>query len=132
MTTGLFQCVRRHFVLATVVLWPAVSFADHANCEIVIEDINAATTYSIAHTFIFEKGGFSQRKKFRLPGTDFSCTLAFHDLDSGTMLSCEHDGNPLGEPYFQSDRTGIEDDNGKNHLTFKVGETRVSIKSMCR
>ncbi len=106
--------------------------ADLALCEIEIEDVIAGTTYTIKQEFQFDSATdiLAHRKHFDLPGTDFGCTLAFFDFEIGTMISCEYkvDG---GHTFFQSDRSGLQEDSARNHLAFRFQDDFFVIKSAC-
>ncbi len=107
-----------------------LAWAGSATCNIQIEDVNKATKYSIEHEFIYEPEGRAQRKHFEIPGNDYLCTLMFHELNNGTMLSCEY-RNDGGLTFFQSDRTVLKDKDVTNNLSFRHKSAFISIKTKC-
>ena len=109
--------------------YAAVSAADVAECTISIENVNSGTTYDIYQNFSFSLNpDVAHRKHFSLPGYEYICTLAFFDLNIGTMISCSLDDT--GHHFIQSDRTGIKNDNTRNNLTFRFGSAffRLGVK----
>ena len=101
-----------------------------AICEIEIEDVVSATTYSVEHSFESGIGFAAQRKHFDLPGSKIRCTLAFFNLDSGTMISCELD--ELGHHFVQSDRSVLDEQNPRNYLSFRYQSHFYVLKSSCQ
>lgn len=91
--------------------------ADTTKCTIEIEDLNTGTKYIVEHKFSFSQGAAAQQRHFKLPGSDYSCTLAFFDLDSGTTLSCEFD--EFGHNFIQSDRSVVTEKQAINNLSFR-------------
>jgi hypothetical protein len=110
--------------------FPSVAWADTANCIVEIEDMNAGSKYKIEHSFRFKPGFDAQRKHFALPGSGFSCTLTFFDLNSGTMLSCQLD--ELGHNFVQSDRSAIDEGPAKNNLSFRFKSALYVLESLCK
>lgn len=104
--------------------------AGTANCTIEIEDVNLAKKYKVEHSFTFKPGSDAQRKHFALPDSKISCTLAFFDLKSGTMLSCQLD--ELGHHFVQSDRSKIEEKLAKNNLSFRYKSSFYVLYSYCK
>ena len=127
MKTILFILGLLHFLLLTLY---STSWADSAICKIEIEDVNKGTTYNLEHKFAFKKGGDAQRKHFETPGNDYTCTLAFFDLNHGTMLSCEYK-NDLAQTFFQSDRSVLKDIIVINNLSFRHNKAFIYIKTKC-
>jgi hypothetical protein len=108
------------------------AWADKARCEIRIEDVKKGNTYTLEHAFEFERGSTrAQRKHFDTPGSDYTCTLAFFDLERGTMLSCELKTD-RGTTFVQSDRTLLNDREITNNLSFRNRSTFLVIKTRCR
>lgn len=108
----------------------SVSWADTATCKIKIEDVNKGSTYKLEHKFTFKKGGDAQRKHFETPGNDYACTLAFFELEKGTMLSCEYKTD-MGHTFFQSDRSVLSDSIVTNNLSFRHGSAFLSLETKC-
>ncbi len=108
----------------------SLTLADAAKCTIEIEDVNAGTKYNVEQKFSFKPGSAAQRKHFMLPGSNYSCTLAFFDLDSGTMLSCQFD--ELGHNFVQSDRSVVNEKQATNNLNFRYKASFYSLKSTCK
>ena len=108
----------------------SLAWADTANCTIEIEDVNAGSKSKVEHSFTFKPGSEAQRKHFALPGSKFSCTLAFFDLKSGTMLSCQLD--ELGHHFVQSDRSAIVEGTAKNNLSFRYKSSFYVLRSYCK
>ena len=108
----------------------SLALAGTANCTIEIEDVNAASKSKIEHSFTFKSVSEAQRKHFTLPGRKFSCTLAFFDLKSGTMLSCQLD--ELGHHFVQSDRSAIGEGSAKNNLSFRYKSSFYVLESYCK
>jgi hypothetical protein len=106
------------------------AWADTANCTIEIEDVNAGTKYKIENPFTLMPDSEAQRKHFALPGSNFSCTLAFFDLKSGTMLSCQLD--EMGHNFVQSDRSAIDEQSAKNNLNFRYKSSFYVLQSYCK
>ena len=105
--------------------------ADTATCSIEIDDVINANKYYLEYKFEIEEGGSGQFNSFELPGTDdYLCRIAFFDLSTGTMISCEYkkDG---GHTFFQSDRSGLKE-NAMNRLTFRHGSVFVDVESNCK
>lgn len=107
-----------------------LSWADAALCNIEIEDVNTGTKYTVEQNFTFKPSSDAQRKHFKLPGSNYSCTLAFFNLESGTMLSCELD--ELGHNFVQSDRSVIREKLAKNNLSFRYKSSFYVLVSICR
>ncbi|HHG86651.1 MAG TPA: hypothetical protein ENJ82_18020 [Bacteroidetes bacterium] len=107
-----------------------LSWASTANCNIEIEDVNAGTKYNVEQKFTNQPGSDAQRKHFKLPGSNYSCTLAFFNLESGTMLSCQFD--ELGQNFVQSDRSIIGEGNAKNNLSFRYESSFFVLHSSCK
>lgn len=108
----------------------SLAWADTATCTIEIEDVNAGSKSKVEHSFTFKSGSEAQRKHFVLPGNKFSCTLAFFDLKSGTMLSCQLD--ELGHHFVQSDRSAIGEGSPKNNLSFRYKSSFYVLQSYCK
>ena len=108
----------------------SLAWADTANCTIEIENVNAGSKSKVEHSFTFKSGSEAQRKHFALPGSKFSCTLAFFDLTSGTMLSCQLD--ELGHTFVQSDRSVIGEVSAKNNLSFRYKSSFYVLQSYCK
>ncbi|MCW9058534.1 MAG: hypothetical protein OQL11_06665 [Gammaproteobacteria bacterium] len=106
------------------------AWADTASCTIEIEDVNSGSKSKVEHSFAFNSGSEAQRKNFVLPGGQFSCTLAFFDPRSGTMLSCKLD--ELGHEFMQSDRSGISEGGAKNNLSFRYKSSFYILQSYCK
>ena len=111
-------CIFRRLLPFLLLAFPSMSWADSATCKIEIEDVYKGSTYKLEHKFIFKEGGDAQRKHFETPGNDYKCTLAFLGLNDGTMLSCEYK-HDLGQTFFQSDRSVLNDKNPTNNLSFR-------------
>jgi hypothetical protein len=107
-----------------------LALADTAKCTIEIEDVNAGAKYNVEQNISFNEGSAAQRKHFKLPGSNYSCTLAFFNLDSGTMLSCEFD--ELGHNFVQSDRSVVTEKQATNNLSFRYKASFYSLKSICK
>jgi len=126
--------MRDHHILgwlpALAVFVSCASLADSATCRIGIEDVNKGTSYELQQRFTFKKGGDAQRKHFETPGNDYSCTLAFFELGTGTMVSCEYKRD-IGHTFFQSDRSALKDSSGSNNLSFRHGSAFLVIKTKC-
>ena len=108
----------------------SLAWADKANCTIEIENVNAGSKSKVEHSFTFKSGSEAQRKHFALPGSKFSCTLAFFDLTGGTMLSCQLD--ELGHTFVQSDRSVIGEVSAKNNLSFRYKSSFYVLQSYCK
>lgn len=108
----------------------SVSWADTATCKIKIEDVNKGSTYQLEQRFTFKKGGDAQRKYFETPGNDYACTLAFFELEKGTMLSCEYKAD-MGHTFFQSDRSALSDSIVTNNLSFRHESAFLSLATKC-
>ena len=108
----------------------SLSWADTAKCTIEIKDVNLGTKLKVEQSFTLKPGSEAQRKHFALPGSNFSCTLAFFDLKSGTMLSCQLD--ELGHNFVQSDRSAIEERFAKNNLSFRYKSSFYYFESYCK
>lgn len=108
----------------------SIAWADTAKCAIEIQDVNLGTKYKVEQSFTFQPGSEAQRKHFALPGSNFSCTLAFFDLKSGTMLSCQLD--ELGHHFVQSDRSAINEGLAKNNLSFRYKSSFYVLESNCK
>lgn len=122
--------VRNFIAILLFTMYASTSSAEVANCEITIEEVNARTTYEIKHSFTFiPNPDWAQRKNFQLPGYEHTCTLAFFDFDLGTMMSCELD--ETGHHFVQSDRSGISNDNTRNHLTFRYKSEFFVLEPIC-
>ncbi len=107
------------------------SWADTAVCTIVIQEVNAGTKQTIEHTFIFKPGAHEgQRKHFTLTDRPYLCTLAFFNLNSGTMLSCQFD--ELGHNFVQSDRSVINEAHARNNLRFRYKSSFYVLESVCK
>ncbi len=113
-----------------LVVWAPLSWAGTAKCNIEIEDVNAGTKHTVEQKFAFKSGSDAQRKHFKLPGSDFSCSLAFFDLESGTMLSCQLD--ELGHNFVQSDRSAVDEKLPKNNLSFRYKASFYVLESICK
>ena len=105
-------------------------WADTTSCTIEIENVNAGSKSKVEQSFTFKSGSEAQRKHFALPGSKFSCTLAFFDLKSGTMLSCQLD--ELGHNFVQSDRSVIGEGSAKNNLSFRYKSSFYVLHSYCK
>lgn len=106
--------------------------AETATCSIAIQDARIGTTYVVETKFEFKEGDIAGRRKaFNIPGANYNCLLTFFGLRSGTMVSCQYGGD-LGETFFQSDRTAIEEVNPKNTLAFRHKGTFAIIKTECQ
>ena len=131
----------RYLVILLVVVFPLFSWADTAICTIEIEDINASVKskslekYEVKETFDFESGADAltamQRKYFNLPDGQYSCTLTFLDLNTGTSLSCSKKEDQ-GHTYIQSDQSGIKANESRNNLTFRDGNSHFVINAICK
>ena len=106
-------------------------WADSATCKIEIEDVHQGTTYKIEHKFTFKKHGDGQRKHFEVPGNDYACTLAFFELNNGTMLSCEYKKGFPGHTFFQSDRSVLKDKVVTNNLSFRHKTAHIFLETKC-
>lgn len=107
----------------------SVAWADIAKCVIQIQDVNLGTKYKVEQSFTVRLDSEAQRKHFALPGSNVSCTLAFFDLQSGTMLSCQRD--ELGHHFVQSDRSAIHEGRAKNKVSFRYRSSFYVLKSDC-
>ncbi len=111
--------------------FPLFVFADSATCKIEINDVVSMNKYYLEYKYQFDKGGAGHFEVFELPGTDdYLCWLAFYDLNTGTMISCEYKKDD-GHTFFQSDRSGLEE-NDENRLTFRHGSVFMDVKSSCK
>lgn len=108
----------------------SLAWADTANCTIEIENVNAGSKSKVEHSFTFKSDAEAQRKHFALFGSKFLCTLAFFDLNSGTMLSCQLD--ELGHAFVQSDRSVISEVSAKNNLSFRYKSSFYVLQSYCK
>jgi len=109
----------------------SISWAETAKCTIEIEDINSGSKYTVEQNFHLKTGTTTQKKHFALPGSQYSCTLAFFDLRSGTMLSCE-DNRDMGHSFIQSDRSTLVEGRAKNNLTFRNKDYFFSLSAHCK
>ncbi len=110
------------------------SNAGTAKCIIDIWDLSENTTYKVEYNFKFKDDGnnLSQMKEFKLPGSDYTCLLYFHDLNHGTSIACEYDKD-LGQTYFLSDRTGSGDEKViNNNLRFRHKSAHIRLDSVCQ
>ncbi|MCG8672832.1 MAG: hypothetical protein MI867_25770 [Pseudomonadales bacterium] len=120
---------------------PVFTYADTAECEIDIEDVNASvankkvTKINKLETFVFEPGAnaltATQRKYFKLPGSQYTCILAFVNLQTGMSLSCESTEDQ-GYTYFQSEQSGSVGDSNKIYLTFRHAISHFTIRATCK
>jgi hypothetical protein len=121
----------RNFPLIFMLMaFSTLALADKAKCTIEIEDVNTGTKYNVEQNFSFNQRSAAQRKHFKLPGSNYSCMLAFSNLDSGTMLSCELD--KLGHDFVQSDRSVVSEKQATNNLSFRYKASFYSLKSICK
>jgi len=104
------------------------ALAGAAVCTIKIEDAGGAD-YSVAAKFDAAPSS-GQRKSFKTPGANYSCTLVFFGLGKGTSLACAFDGD-MQETYFQSDRSTQQDPRSDNYLTFRHRGSHFVISSKC-
>ncbi|MBF0315107.1 MAG: hypothetical protein HQK52_16910 [Oligoflexia bacterium] len=100
-----------------------------AACKIDMEDINKKLKKSFKIDTSKKKS--PSKHNFSLPNSDYSCTLAFFDLDSGTMLSCEFNKD-MGQTFFQSDRSVVKEHNPVNNLSFRHLNSQIYIESSCQ
>lgn len=122
--------IRKWFTILILSIAPK-SWADEATCKILIEDNKAQLNnrlgaFTLEHTFHNEG-----RKHFDLPGSNYSCTLAFYSLKQGTMISCGYNKDG-GVTFFQSDRTAVKE--GKvlvNNLSFRHNSAQFYIHTTC-
>ena len=121
--------ILRTVFTAWCLLAPMYCWSAEAKCEIKIEDVHSGTTYTVNHAFTSREGFWAERKHFDLPGSPIRCTLAFFDLHTGTMISCELD--EPGHHFVQSDRSALKEKNPKNHLTFRYKSYFYVLKSSC-
>lgn len=118
-------------LMILVVMAASPVWAESATCTIEIEDNDDLySVYKLEYKFIFESGGPAQRRHFAIPGHDYTCTLAFFDLSSGTMISCEYTVD-LGETFFQSDRSVVSETNIKNNLSFRHNGAQIYLTTEC-
>lgn len=110
---------------ASVNCWSA-----DATCKIQIENVVTGTTYTIEHSFVSDVGVAADRKNFNLPGSEYECTLAYFDRNTGTMLSCQLD--ELGHHFVQSDRSSLDEKEAKNYLSFRYKSSFVILRSSCK
>ena len=120
----------KQLLLALLLLTATSARADSATCQIKINDVNKDTNYSIEQKFTFKKGGDAQRKHFETPGNDYDCTIVFFELNKGTMLSCAYKKD-LGQTFFQSDRSTLNDKFSTNSLTFRHGSAFLVLDVKC-
>jgi len=106
------------------------TWATSATCTIKIEDNKLRSVYKLEHKFVINNEGNGQRKHFEFPGNDYSCTLAFFEINSGTMLSCEYKQD-IGQTFFQSDRTVLKE-KPINNLTFRHKSSFITIETKCK
>ncbi len=124
-------------VAAALTVLSSSAFAETARCKIEIENVAAevqsksAATQIVDFAFEFTPGAGAQRKHFDLPGGQYSCTLAFFDLDSGTSLSCEKKKDS-GHTYVQSDRSDIKEHASRNNLVFRDGVSHFVLDATCK
>ena len=112
-------------------LYSCLSLADTAVCTVEIQEVTSGVKQKIEHTFIFKpSSNEAQRKQFELRDNSFTCTLAFFNLNSGTMLSCEFD--ELGHNFVQSDRSVINEKHSKNNLSFRYKTVFYVLESACK
>ena len=123
--------MQRLLIVLFLFVFATYSWADTSKCSVEIQDINSGTKYTIEQVFHFETGDSAQRKNFDLPDGQYTCTLAFFDMKSGTMLSCENKSD-MGQSFVQSDRSAIEENTAINNLSFRNKDNFYSISSTCR
>ena len=117
-----------------IVIMSSNSWADTAHCTIDIENVNAHDKFTIERAVTFKPGsnGFeTQRIHFELPGAQYTCTLAFVNLDSGTALSCEMRAD-RGHTFVQSDRSAITEHVVTNTLGFRDGSDFFGLSATCK
>lgn len=107
------------------------SLADTAKCTIEVQDVNVGSKVTVEHSFNFKSGSAAQRKHFNLAGSQYSCTLAFFDLNTGTMLSCASQKD-LEHTFVQSDRSAIAESTTKNNLSFRDGSAFFTLSTSCK
>ena len=124
---------RTIFILVALLLASvAVAGDGAATCTIEIDDNVSGTIYKIKHRFrpYKEDQIGAERKHFKLPGSDYVCTLAYFGRNSGTMLSCEY--KDAGWTFFQSDRSVLPDTPPiANNLSFRHKSSQIYIKTKC-
>ena len=82
----------KYSVILLLSLYSCLSFADTALCTISIQDVTSGVKQNIEHTYTFKpSSNTAQIMQFELRDNSFTCRLAFFNLNSGTMLSCEFD-----------------------------------------
>lgn len=112
-------------------LYSCLSLADTAMCTVEIQEVTSGVKQKIEHAFTFKPGSNeAQRKQFELRDKSFTCTLAFFNLNNGTMLSCEFD--ELGHNFVQSDRSAINENRSKNNLSFRYKAVFYVLESSCK
>lgn len=116
--------------LFALMAFSSLAWAGTTSCTIKIEDVNAGSKSKVEYSFTLKSDSETQRKHFVLPGSKFSCTLAFFDLESGTMLSCKLD--ELGHHFVQSDRSAIGEESAKNNLSFRYKSSFYVLQSYCK
>ncbi len=95
-------------------------------CNIAIDTSREAETILQAK-FI---SGRSNLYKFQVPKTSFSCNLKFFDSNSGTVLTCFTENDPLG-PFVQSDRSLVREKHAQNNLRLGGAGKDITIKVQC-
>lgn len=117
------------FVFGMVPLY-FTNAAKEATCVIRIENTNTSTSKKIERKLKSSAQGDTDRAHFDIDGTDYRCTLAFFDLQTGTMVSCEYKKDS-GFTFFQSDRSGLKETNPANNLTFRHLKGFITLKTAC-
>ena len=111
-------------------LYSCLSLADTAVCTVEILENYSGVKQKIEYAFSFKSGSKkAQWKHFKLSDNSFNCLLAFFNLSSGTMLSCQFD--ELGYNFVQSDRSGINENHSKNNLSFRYKAVQYYLESAC-
>ncbi len=112
-------------------LYSCLSLADTAVCTVQIQEVTSGVKQKIEHAFTFKPGSNeAQIKQFELRDSSFTCRLAFFNLNSGTMLSCEFDES--GHDFVQSDRSAINENQSKNNLSFRYKTVFYALESACK
>jgi hypothetical protein len=106
----------------------SLSLADTVKCTIDVQDVNVGSKVTVEHNFNFKPGAAAQRKHFDLSGSPYTCTLAFFDPSTGTMLSCANKKD-LEHTFVQSDRSAITENSTKNNLSFRDGSTFFTLSA---
>jgi len=108
-------------------------WAKSAKCTIEIWDYTSDTKYIVEQSFEYPANPPGEHKRFKLPGSTYTCALGFYNLEIGTDLICYF--GKFGEyqnGFVKSDRTGIKENLAKNNLIFRTSTANFGLKSSCK